>query len=53
LAPLSCGDPWGPRIRQALRGAGVTDVDGSLLTHFAAFKAKKPDLVDQRCGTST
>ena len=43
LAPLSCGDPWGPRIRQALRGAGVTDVDGSLLTHFAAFKAKKPD----------
>ena len=43
LAPLSCGDPWGPRIRQALRNAGVTDADGSLLTHFAAFKPKKPD----------
>ncbi len=43
LAPVDCGDPWGPRVRQALRRAGVTDAEGSLLTHLAAFKPKKPD----------
>ena len=42
LAPVDCGDPWGPRVRQALRSADVNDADGSLLTHLAAFKPKKP-----------
>ncbi len=43
LAPVDRGDPWGPRVRQALRHAGVTEAEGSVLTNLAAFSPKKPD----------
>jgi hypothetical protein len=42
LAPLDCGDSWGPRVRQALRHAGVTEAEGSVLTNLASFNPKKP-----------
>ena len=41
LTPLSCGDPWGPRAREALRRGGVTAAEGSLLDHLAMFTPKK------------